>query len=88
MVSSYKWCSKKHSETSRSSSNAETREMYTGTLNENWIRDLFRSIGYPVITSSKLYEENQATIKRVMVNRITPQSRPLGILITAHYLRK
>ena len=42
------WCAKKKSETSRSSSNAETRAMYTGVLDKNWIRDFFRSIGYPI----------------------------------------
>ena len=36
------WCAKKKSETSRSSSNAETRAMYTGVLYQNCIRYLFR----------------------------------------------
>ena len=32
---------------------------------------------------SKLHEDNKATIKRVLVDRITPQVRPLDVLITA-----
>ena len=47
------------------------------------MRDLFRSIGYTIGTQSKLYEENQATIKGVMADRISPQARPLDVLITA-----
>ena len=60
-------------------------------LDQNWIRDLFRSIGYPIGPPSKLYKDNQATIKRVPADQITPQARPLEVLITAlHelYLRK
>ena len=41
------------------------------------------SIGYPIGPPSKLYEDNQATIIRVLVDIITPQSRPLDFLITA-----
>ena len=46
------WCSKKQSETSRINSDAETRAIYTGVLYQNWIRDFFRSIGYPIEPSS------------------------------------
>ena len=42
------WFSKEHPETSTRSSNAETRAMYIGVLYQNWIRDFFRSIGYPI----------------------------------------
>ena len=42
-------CARKQSETSRSISNAETRSMYTGVLNKNWIRKFFRSIVYPIV---------------------------------------
>ena len=63
--------------------NAETRAMYTGVLDQNWIRDFFRSIGYPIGPPSKIYEDNQATIKIVLVDIITPQARLLGVLITA-----
>ena len=42
------WCVKKNSETSRSSSNAETIAMYKGVLYQNWIRDFFISIGYSI----------------------------------------
>ena len=35
-------------ETSRKSSNAETRAMYTGVLYKSWIRNFFISIFYPV----------------------------------------
>ena len=57
--------------------------MCTGVLDQNWIRDFFISIGYPIGPPSKIYEENQATIKILMADRITPQSRPLGVLIIA-----
>ena len=33
-------------------------------------------------TSSKLYEDKQATIKRVLADRITPQARYINVLIT------
>ena len=62
--------------------------MYTGVLDKNCIRDFFISIGYPMGPSSKIYEENQATIKRVLVDRITPQAIHIGALIPAlHELR-
>ena len=77
------WCDKKQYETSRNSSNAETRAMYTGVLDQNWIRYLFRSISYPIGPLSKLYEYNQAKIKRFLTDIITPQARPLDVLITA-----
>ena len=35
------------------------------------------------MTSIKIYEDNQATIKIVLVDRITPQSRPIDTLIAA-----
>ena len=66
--------------------------MYTGILDQKWIRDFFRSIIYPIGLPSKLYEENQATIKIVLVDRITTQSRPLDVLVTAlhelHLIKK
>ena len=52
-------------------------------LDQNWVRYVFRSIGYTIGTPSKLYEENQATIKRVLGGRINTQARPLDVLITA-----
>ena len=57
--------------------------MYTGVLDQNWIRDFFRSIGYPIGPPSKLYEDKQAKIKIVLVGIITPLSRPINVLITA-----
>ena len=41
-------CAKKQSETSGSSYNAETRAIYDKVLYQNWIRNVFRSIGYPI----------------------------------------
>ena len=47
----------------------------------------YRTIGYPIGTPSKLYEDNQVTIKIVLVYRITPKDIPLDNLITTpHYL--
>ena len=57
--------------------------MYTVLLDQNWIIDFFRSIGYPIGPPSKLYDDNQVTIKRVLVDRITPRYIPLDFLITA-----
>ena len=57
--------------------------MYTGVLYKNWFRDFFRPVGYPIGPPSELYENNQATIKRVLANIITTQYRPLDVLITA-----
>ena len=65
--------------------------MYTGVLDQNWTRKLFRSIGYPIGPPSKLYEDKQSTLKRVFADIITPQDKPIDVLITAiHelYLRK
>ena len=36
------WCANKQFETSGSSSNADTRSMYTGVLDQNWTRNFFR----------------------------------------------
>ena len=46
-------------------------------LDKNWIRDFFKSIDYPIGTLSELYEDNQSTIKIVLVEKITTQSRAL-----------
>ena len=75
------WWSKKKYETSRSISKAKTRAIYTVVLDKNWIRKLYISIGYPIWPPSKLYENNQATIKRVLSDIITLQSRPLVVLV-------
>ena len=56
--------------------------MYKGVLDQNWIRDFFRSIGYPIGPPSKVYEDNQATIKIVLAHIITPQCILLDVLIT------
>ena len=56
--------------------------MYTGVLDHNWIRDFFRQFFYPIVPPSKLYEDNQAKIKRVLADIITTQSRPIDVLIT------
>ena len=77
------WSAKKQSETSRSSPNAETRAMYTGVLDQNCIRELFIPTGCPLGPPSEIYEDNQATIKRVLADIITPQARPLDFLINA-----
>ena len=52
-------------------------------LDKNWTRDYYRSIGYPIGTPSKLYHGDQATIKILLSNKITPQARPLDVLITS-----
>ena len=57
--------------------------MCKGVLYKDWIRDFFRSIGYPIGPPSKNYQNNQATIKILMVYRITPQARPIDVLIAA-----
>ena len=77
------WCDKKQSETSKIMSNTETRSISTGVLDQSCIRDFFISIGCPIGPPSKLYEDNQAKIKRVLSDIIKTQSRPLGVLITA-----
>ena len=59
--------------------------MHTKVLDQNWTRNFFWSIGYPIGPRSKLYKDNQATIKILLVKRITPQSRPINvIIITLH----
>ena len=56
--------------------------MYTGVLYQNWIINFYRSIGWPIGPPSKLYDDNQAIIKRFLVEIINTQSRPLSVLIT------
>ena len=57
--------------------------MQTGVLDQNWIRNFFRSIDYPIGPPSKIYKNSQETITIVLADRITPQARYLNILITA-----
>ena len=57
--------------------------MYTGVLYHNYIINFYISIGYPIGPPSKLYENNKSTIKLLfLADSITPQSRPINILIT------
>ena len=46
-------------------------------------KNFYRSIGYPIGPPQKLYEDDQATIKRVLLDRITPQARPINVLINS-----
>ena len=57
--------------------------MYTGVLDQNWIRNFFIKIVYQIGPPLNVYEENQATIKIVLADMITPQARPIDILTTA-----
>ena len=52
-------------------------------LYQNWIRDFFRSIGYPIGPPSKLYKDNQEKIKIVLADIITPQAIHIDALITS-----
>ena len=56
--------------------------MCTEVLDQNWFRDFFRSIGYTIGNPSKLHEDNQATIDRVLADITTPQSITIDVLIT------
>ena len=56
--------------------------MHTGVLDQNWIRNFYRPIGYPIGPPSKLYEDKEATIKRVLAERITTQLIPLNVRVT------
>ena len=57
--------------------------MYAVVLDKNWIRNLYTSICYPIGPPSKLYQYNQATTKRALTDRISPQARPINVIITA-----
>ena len=59
--------------------------MYTEVLDQNWIRNFYILIGYPIGPPSKLNEYNQAPIKIFLTERITLQATPLKIFITALY---
>ena len=83
MVHSYIGFPNKQYETSRISSNVETRAMYTGVVDQNRIINFFRSIGYPTGPQSKFYGDNQATIKIILANITTLQAIPINVLITA-----
>ena len=54
-----------------------------GVLNNKRIRKFYRSIGYTIRPPSKLYEDNQEIIKIDLEDRITKQSRPFNVFITA-----
>ena len=56
--------------------------MLKGMLDQNYIRNFFISIGFPIRPLSKLYEDDLKTIKMFLVYRITPYARPLNVLIT------
>ena len=46
------------------------------------------SIGFPLSKPTPTYEDNQATIKQVLKDRITPEARPLDVLITGLHEHK
>ena len=45
--------------------------MYTSVLDHDWIKNFYISIGYPIVPSSNLYEDDQETIKMVLSDKIT-----------------
>ena len=59
--------------------------MHTGVLDQNWIRNFFKSVGNPIGHTSKIYEDNKATNKSFLEDRIAPQARLLDVIITALY---
>ena len=71
------------SDTTKKSYNVETIEIYTVVLDQKWNREFYRDIGYPIVPPSKLYENNQVTMKKVLKYRITPRYRPLDVLIAS-----
>ena len=50
---------------------------------QNWIKHYFRSFGYSIGTPSKIYEDNRAKIKILLLDIVTHQAIPLGVIITA-----
>ena len=85
------WCTSKKSKTYRISSNVETRLIYTGVLDKNWIRNFYISIVYIIGPPSKLYEYNQSAIKIFLSDSITPRTRHIDVLVSAlrdHYFCK
>ena len=52
-------------------------------LDQNWIRYFFRSIGYPIVFLTKIYEDKKSKIRIVLIDIITPQARSINVLITA-----
>ena len=66
--------------------------MYKVVLDQNWIRNFFILMDYPIGSPSKLYEDNKVTIKGVLWDTITHQSRHIDVIITAlhklHLIRK
>ena len=77
------WCANKKCATFIISSNVEATEIYTGVFYQNFIRNFYRSIGYPIRIPSKIYEDNQAKVLRILADRTNLQPRPLVVLITA-----
>ena len=51
-------------------------------LDQNLIRNFYIPIGYPIGPTSNIYEENQATIKIFLEDRITTRGSIIDVFIT------
>ena len=76
------WKCKKQIETALHSNGAEIRALQTGVKETISLRHLLTNLGLSIPKPTVTYEDNQATIRQVLANRLTPQVRHLDVLIT------
>ena len=69
---------------------SEIRALFHGVKNTFCIHNFLLSIGSPISRPTPTYEDNQATIKQVLKDRLTPQECPVDVLVCSlheHQLR-
>ena len=77
------WKAKKQQRVAEHTNGSEVRALFQGVKQTYCLRNFMLSIGFPICQPTPTYEDNQATIKQVLKDRITPQARPIDVLITS-----
>lgn len=82
------WMCKKQNTVAEHSNGSEIRALFSGVCKTFCIRNFMTSIGYPICLPTPTYEDNQAMIKQVEKDRLTPQAHPVDVLITSLHEHK
>lgn len=82
------WICKKQHTVAEHSNGSEIRALFNGVRKTFCIRNFMTSIGSPICLPTPTYEDNQATIKQVNKDRLTPRARPVDVLITSLHEHK
>ena len=64
------WQCKKQRDSTNNTSGSETRSLFHGIQRSNMIRNLCTTIGFGIGDPTATYEDNQATIKSVLADRM------------------